>query len=122
MKKFIALVFATLLTIGLTSCSEVITSGEVVDKTFKPAYSQLLFVPMTVSNGKTISTVMMPFTYNYPDTYRITIQKYDKENSEMLEATYRVTKEIYFSVELGTEFVYEDSYEPNAPEYYRERQ
>ncbi len=58
--------------------------------------------------------------YHYSDTYKITIRDYI-DNEEQTE-TYRVTKEVYDSVDIGDEFIYNEEFEPNEPEYTREKQ
>lgn len=123
MKKKIAIVLATLLlVVGLSACGGMITSGEVIDKTYTPAHTQLMIIPVTISSGKSFTTVMVPYIYCYSDDWKITIQKYNCVKQEMSSATYRVTKDVYNSVTIGSEFVYDESYTPTAPEYTRQQQ
>lgn len=91
-----------------------------VSKEFTPAYSQTMMVPIVYSNGKTTYTTMVPFLYHYDDDWEVTIQQYSEEESSMLSATYRVTQEVYDSVSIGDEFVYEKDMEPDTPQYTRE--
>ena len=122
MKKKNCILFIVLfLVLTLTSCEDSITSGEVVTKTFKPAHTQLLMLPMSVYNGKSISTVLVPYTYYYSDSWEVTIQQHDKTQNKMLQATYRVAEEVYNDIEIGAEFVYSEKLDPDMPEYYRER-
>lgn len=100
--------------------SKDITEGSVVNKEFSPAHSETVTIPRIISNGKTCSTVIVPYVYHYSDTYKITIRDYI--DNEEQTATYRVTKEVYDSVNIGDEFIYNKEYEPNEPEYTREKQ
>lgn len=99
-----------------------ITSGEVVEKTFTEAHTETRLIPICISNGKSIITILRPYIYHYSDRFEITIQKWNEEKSEMETATYRVTKAVYNSVEIGYEFVYENDMCPQEPEYTREKQ
>lgn len=106
----------------LTGCSDKLTEGEVINKEFKEAHTQVMVIPVVHSNGKSTWTQMIPYIYYYPDTWEITIQKWDEENQEMLKATWRVTEDVYNMVNIGDEFVYDEDMEPEEPEYTRERQ
>lgn len=127
-KKFLrrtfALVLAALMLFAfvsfLTGCSKKITQGEVVDKTFSPAHVQTMLVPVFISNGKTMTTYFIPYVYQYPDTWTITISG-PGEDGETETATYRVTQEVFDAVPLAAEFIYKPEMEPSEPEYRRER-
>ena len=121
-KLAICLLLISIFVCILTGCSNQITQGEVVGKEFKEAHTQIMMIPIIHSNGKTTSTQIIPYIYYYPDTWKITIQKWDEDNKEMLQATWRVTKDVYDVVNIGDEFVYEDDMQPEEPEYTRERQ
>lgn len=101
---------------------DLITEGEVINKTFTPAHSSVQIIPIVTSNGKTTSTTMIPYVYYYDDKWEITIQDYNEDAEEMETATYRVTEEVYNSVEIGAEFIYSEDMQPNTPEYTRERE
>lgn len=126
-KKFLrrtfALVLAALMLFAfvsfLTGCSKKITQGEVVSKTFSPAHVQTMLVPVCISNGKTMTTHFIPYVYQYPDTWKITISAKGADG-KIETATYRVTKEIFDTVQIGTEFIYKPENGPEEPEYYRE--
>lgn len=120
MKKLLAAIAAASL-VFISGCTQnKITSGEVIDKEFTPAHSKTRMVPVTTFNGKTSSTILVPYVYHYSDNWEITIRDYNEENNE-LTATYRVTEDIYNSVDIGDEFVYQEDFEPDAPEYTGER-
>lgn len=125
MMLFSILLFLTVLFIGsqlflsdlnLTNIIE----GEVINKNFNPAHSETTMLPIVTTDGENISTIIMPYVYHYPNTYKITIRNYIANKEQT--ATYRVTKEVYDSVNIGDEFIYTEEYEPNEPEYIREKQ
>lgn len=120
MKRIIALTVLCLLL--LTSCGQKLTEGEVTAKEYTPAHTTFMMVPIVHSDGKTSYTTLVPFVYYYADKWEITIQAYDSERGETETATYRVTQAVYDAVEIGAEFVYEKTMEPDTPEYTRERQ
>ena len=106
----------------LTGCCNKITEGEVIEKEFKEAHTQVRVVQVIYNNGRNSWIQMIPYVYYYPDTWKITIQKWDEANEEMLQVTWRVTKDVYDMVNIGDEFVYNEDMEPEEPEYTRERQ
>lgn len=120
MKKLLAAIAAASL-VFISGCTQnKITSGEVIDKEFTPAHSNTRMVPVTTFNGKTSRTILVPYAYHYSDNWEITIRDYNEEKNE-LTATYRVTEDVYNSVDIGDEFVYQEDFEPDTPEYTRER-
>ena len=101
---------------------DLITEGEVINKTFTPAHSSVRIIPIVTYNGKGTSTTMIPYRYYYDDKWEITIQDYNEDAEEMETATYRVTEDVYNGIEIGAEFIYSDDMQPNTPEYTRERE
>ena len=83
----------------LTGCSQKITDGEVYKKEFKEAHTEIRIMPIVTTNGKTTHTIMMPFTYSYPDRYIVYIKKF--EDNEWKTANYYVTKEIYENIRIN---------------------
>lgn len=121
-RKIVAFIGILLFFSILTGCSKAITEGEVISKEFTPAHTQIMFIPIVHTNGKTSYTTLIPFIYYYNDKWEVTIQQYDDEQKEMLSATYRITEEVFDAVTIGSEFVYSNDMEPLEPEYTRERQ
>ena len=124
-KKLTAICLALLflaLPLLFSGCADKITEGEVVEKTFEPAHTAVRILPIIRSNGKTTHTTYVPFIYQYPDLYCIEIQKYDEKNGEIKRATYRVTADVYNTVEVGDHFIYTDEAAPTEPVYTREQQ
>ena len=64
MKRAVLVVLAVILLLGLSGCSGKITSGEVVEKNFTPAHSEVRLIPIVISNGKSSSTRLVPFVYH----------------------------------------------------------
>ena len=104
-KSIICFLLLLLIPILLSGCQNSITQGEVIEKEFTPSH-----------------TTLVPFIYSYSDSWKITIQSYDEETGENSTATYRVTENVYNSVEIGSEFIYDENMKPSEPEYIRERQ
>lgn len=120
MKKLKIFFSILLIALVLGGCSQKLTQGEVIEKKFTPAHSEVMIIPIVTSNGESISTTYVPYVYYYSDAYKITIRDY--VDTEEQTATYRVTKEVYDNVNIGDEFIYSDEYEPDEPEYTREKQ
>ena len=107
----------------ITGCSSKrITQGEVINKEYTPAHQFTTLIPIVHTNGKDTFTTYMPYTYFYSDKWEITIQQWDEEQQQMLTAVYRVTQEVYDTVNMGDEFIYTDEMEPSYPEYTREKE
>lgn len=105
----------------LTGCGAEITEGEVIQKEFTPAHTQLIMIPVVYSNGKTTHTATIPYIYSYSDKWTITIRAYSADGEEIRE-TFRVSEQVYDETELGSEFIYTDDMEPVEPEYTREKE
>lgn len=121
MKRAVLVVLAVALLLVLSGCSGKITSGEVVEKSYTPAYSTVRIIPLFISNGKTSRVMPIPYVYHYSDKWEVTIAAWDEKEKKMQTATYRVTEEVYEAVEIGAEFVYDKDMKPIEPEYTRER-
>ena len=123
MKKLKIVVFLICITLLcallLTSCSQKITEGEVYEKEFKEAHTEVRIIPIVMTNGETTHTIMMPFTYSYPDRYIVYIKKF--EDNEWKTANYYVTKEIYENIKIGDEFEYVEGRDLVDEPYTRER-
>lgn len=120
MKKIVIITVLILISLlVLTGCSSKITEGEVYQKEFKPEYTEVRIIPMCISNGKTMHTIMIPFTYRYPDRYIVYIKKYI--DNEWKTANYYVTKEIYETVNIEDQFKYVEGRDLSEEPYTRER-
>ena len=120
-KQITVIILALALIASLAACGGKIKQGEVIDKAFTPAHSQLRIMPMCIYNGKTTTVIPIPYNVYYADKWEIKIQQYSKDENKTLYATYRVTEDVYNSVSIGAEFVYDRDYTPDTPEYTRER-
>lgn len=107
------------LLILLIGCEPKITSGEVIDKEFVPEHWETHYVTQVRFIGKTAYTTVVPMLYHYPDKWTITIVGYDS-NGERVTETFRVSENVYDTVSIGDEFVYDKEMEPDSPEYTRE--
>lgn len=121
MKRAFLVVLAVVLLLSLPGCSGKITSGEIVEKNFTPAYNEVRLIPLVISNGKSSSVTIIPYVYHYSDKWEVTIAAWDEKEKKMQTATYRVTEKVYEAVEIGAEFVYDKDMRPIDPEYTRER-
>lgn len=119
MKKIILIVIILLIAVLLVGCSQEISDGEVYNKEFKEAHTQIVMIPTTMYNGKTSTTIMIPYTYYYPDRYIIYIKKF--EDNEWKTADYYVTKEIYETINIGDQFEYVEGRDLTDEPYTREK-
>lgn len=106
MKKIIGALICILLVVSLCGCSNAITEGEVYEKEYREAYTQVMVLPLIISNGKTTSTIMVPYFVHYPDRYVIFIKAYQDE--EWKTEDFYVSKEVYDSINIGDMFLYDE--------------
>lgn len=83
----------------------ILTQGEVYEKEFIPAHSQMMIMPMVIYSGKTTTTVMIPYMYYYPDIWVIRIKSF--KNGKWVTEDFYVSREVYDAIKIGSEFKYE---------------
>lgn len=83
MKRAVLVVLAVALLLVLSGCSGKITSGEVVEKSYTPAYSTVRIIPLFISNGKTSRVMPIPYVYHYSDKWEVTIAAWDEKEKKM---------------------------------------
>ncbi len=76
------------------------------EKEYREAYTQFMFLPLSISNGKTTSTIMFPYFVHYPDRYVIFIKAYQDE--EWKTEDFYVSKQVYDSINIGDMFLYDE--------------
>jgi len=101
-KKISAVIILVMIIFILCGCAKAITSGEVVEKTHRDAYSTVRIMEIDVGDGP---STYIPITENYPESWYIKIGGYN-EKEEYVYATYRVSKEVYDSIKIGDQFTY----------------
>ena len=106
MKKWFILVLVVLVLL-LSACSPKITSGEVYDKEYRKAFTTVSFYPLIISNGKTTTTTMVPYTIYYPERWVIFIKSF--EDGEWLTEDFYVSETVYNSLSIGDMFEYDES-------------
>ncbi len=121
-KKFMIvpalLTFAMLL---ISGCGNKLREGEVCGKEFREAYTTTRLMPLTISNGKTTTTTLIPYIVRYPDRWSVTIKAYNEDNREWETATYWVAKEVFDAVNIGEQFEYDAETCLDDEPYTRER-
>lgn len=106
MKRIIGALICILLVVSLCGCSNAITESEVYEKEYREAHTQVIVFPLIISNGKTSSTIMIPYFVHYPDRYVIFIKAYQDE--EWKTEDFYVSKEVYDSINVGDMFLYDE--------------
>ena len=106
MKKIIGVIVCLLLVVSLCGCSNAIIEGEVYEKEYREAYTTVMMLPLVISNGKTTSTIIVPYFVHYPDRYVVFIKAYQDE--EWKTEDFYVSKEVYDSINIGDMFLYDE--------------
>ena len=91
----------------LPACSLKITSGEVYDKEHRDAFTTVSLYPLIISNGKTTTTLMVPYTFYYPERWVIFIKSF--EDGEWLTEDFYVSETVYNSISIDDMFEYDES-------------
>ena len=101
MKK-ISIAILLVFVLFLSACSPKITSGEVYDKEYREAFTTVSFYPLIISNGKTTTTTMVPYTVYYPERLAIFIKSF--EDGEWITEDFYVSEAVYNSINIGDMF------------------
>lgn len=120
-KKCLVPFFVFLLLISLCSCGHKLVEGEVYDKEFKPSITQVVMLPIVISNGKTSSTTIVPYVYYYPDRWVIRIREPNGGGTYITDEYY-TSETVYDSVNIGDTFSYDPDRDFENEPYTRERQ
>lgn len=100
-------IFVLILIFLLSACSHKITSGEVCDKEYREAHTTISIYPLIILNGKTITTIMVPYTVYYPERWVIFITSF--ENGEWITEDFFVSEAVYNSISIGDMFEYDEN-------------
>lgn len=106
MKK-ISIAILLVFVLFLSACSPKITSGEVYDKEYREAFTTVSFYPLIISNGKTTTTTMVPYTVYHPERWVIFIKSF--EDGEWLTEDFYVSESVYNSISIGDMFEYDEN-------------
>jgi hypothetical protein len=121
MKKYLVLFLTFALLFSICGCGHKLTEGEVYDKEFKEARTQVMVVPIVHSNGKSTYITTIPYVYYYPDRWIIRIREPNGDGTYVTDEYY-TTKEVYDSVNIGDTFSYDPDRDFENEPYTRERQ
>lgn len=110
MKRVILItLMAVFILFSFTGCaSDEPCEGEIINKEFFEEYTVIQMHPVTIYNGSTVTTTIIPYTYHYPDRWRLTVQWY-ADNSFHEKQIY-VTQACYEAVNIGDWFVYDEEF------------
>lgn len=105
-KKITLAICSLLLLIILCSCSSVIAEGEVYEKEYREAHTTTMMYPLVISNGKTTTTILVPYVVHYPERWVIHIKSF--VDDEWLTEDFYVEKEVYDVINVGDMFKFDD--------------
>ena len=90
--------YVLLVVVFLQSCNK-LEKGTVVNKHYEPERTYLQMMPIVISNGKTTTTMLIPYYITDNEDYVLHVKGYYK-GEEIKEEVY-VTKECYNSLQNG---------------------
>lgn len=121
MKKILIFTICLSLTFCLCACGNKITHGEVYEKEHREAHNTVMVLPLVISNGKTTSTIMIPYIVHYPERWVIFIKAFNGE--EWVTEDFYVSKDVFDTVQVGDMFEFdEDRGDLEDEPYTKERQ
>ena len=121
MKKVFVCALVIICVFLLVGCGG-ISEGEVYEKEYRQAYTQILLMPITISDGKTATVIYVPFLISYPDRWCVRIRNREKAEDDYATNTFWITEEVYNSVEVGDWFVFDKDYCSTEEPHTKERQ
>jgi hypothetical protein len=101
--KITALIVICIL--GLSYCSDSIKEGEITKKWYEPESTIMMLMPITISNGKSFSTMMVPMWIHDDEDFVIQITAYNEKKEKFQTKTLYLTEELYNSIFVGDYFV-----------------
>lgn len=78
------LVLALVICVGCNN----ITEGEIIEKWYEPEHNYVTIMPVTISNGKTTTTMMIPYYIYDGEDYCIKIKGINKKGKEKIKTIY----------------------------------
>lgn len=91
-------IYTVLACVLLASCNH-LEEGEVIGRHYEPTTQNMMILPMTISTGKTVSVIMIPYFVTDYEDYVLHIKGIHK-GEEVTEEVY-VTKECYNRLQNG---------------------
>ena len=83
----------------LVGCGKKLNEGTIYDKERRPATTTMILMPITVSNGKTSTTTMVPMWFFYPERWAIRIEQ--NTGDKCLRETWWVDRSTYDQATIG---------------------
>jgi hypothetical protein len=103
MKTFFYGLFICCLLLG---CSTKIKEGEICEREYIPAHTDIVMLPMVTYSNNVCITTLYPMPFFYPDAYQITIKSFRDE--DWVYRTLYIPKEVYDQTQVGGYYVMGD--------------
>jgi hypothetical protein len=104
--KYVKLLLLMVFFIMIFSCEPALKQGEVYNRKFVPAHTQMIMMPVVhvASVGKTTTTytTLTPIWFFYPDSWEISYKAFNQKKNKWETATIYTTKEIYSLASVGS--------------------
>lgn len=109
-KQIIKLLIIPLMVLILCGCSHDVTYGEIINKEHNEPYRQLLMLPVHISNGKTSTTILVPYWIFHEENWKIEIKGKNKDGKIDTE-TYYITEDLYDNISIGDMYEYREKFD-----------
>jgi len=103
MKRIITILICSIL---ISSCNH-LDKGEVIGRHYEPTNQQLIVMPLTISTGKSMTVMMIPYFVTDYEDYVLHI-KGTHDGEEVVEEVY-VTRSCYNSLKDGSIWYKDDN-------------
>lgn len=95
---------AAVLLATLCACEQRPAKGLVTAKRFEAAHTDMVMMPLIIYNGKSTTTILMPYWFHYPDRWILTIEPYDDSGRPLPTRTVQITREAFEATDKGKWF------------------
>ena len=111
--KLLAVLLSALLCVG---CGAKLEYGEVISMSIEPESNQLILIPMTISAGKTTTTIMQQYWVFDDKDFVLMVRGHDDSGEVIIEKWY-VTEDEYRKTKIGDNKGYSDKFASREDEH-----
>lgn len=78
-----------------------ITDGVITELNHEEEYSEVILMPMSISNGNSTTTIMQPTYIHYPETFEVVIENGDKKED------FYIKEKAFKNLKVGERFKFD---------------
>ncbi len=94
--------------IFLTSCSNKLKEGDIIEKWYEPENTYVTFIPLLISSGKSATTIIVPYLVTDYEDWCIKIK--GRHRGKEIVETFYVSQNQYEHLSIGDHIKLKDDY------------